>query len=173
MNINKKNHSPIIWIISIVIPLVVTMLFRVRIEGVDLTFLPKIYATINGVTAITLLIAVFFIKKGNRKLHETFINISLLLSLTFLLLYVAYHATSNATEYGGEGVLKYVYYFILITHIILSVVVIPFVLFTYSFAKQNKIISHKKIARIAFPLWLYVAVSGVIVYFLISPYYSI
>lgn len=173
MNFKIKNHSPIIWIVSIAIPLVVSLLFRVKIEGVDLSFLPKTYAFINGLTAITLFISVFSIKKGNRKKHELFIKISLLLSIIFLLLYVAYHATSSPTNYGGEGVLKYIYYFILITHIILSVVVIPFVLFAYSFAKQNKFESHKKIAKIAFPLWMYVAVSGVIVYFLIAPYYPI
>lgn len=168
---NVKNHSPFIWVVSIVIPIVVALLFRVKIDGLDLSFLPSVYATINGLTAFTLSLAVYFIKNKDRKKHEFFINISLILSVAFLLLYVSYHATSEPTIYGGEGVLKFIYYFILISHIILSVIVIPFVLFTYSFAKQDKFVSHKKLARIAFPLWMYVAISGVVVYLLISPYY--
>ena len=93
------------------------------------------------------------------------------LSVTFLLMYIAYHMTSDSTKFGGEGYIKYIYYFILFTHILLSVVIIPFVLITYVRAITNNIERHKKIAKITFPLWLYVTVTGVIVYFMISPYY--
>lgn len=93
------------------------------------------------------------------------------LSVLFLVMYVAYHMTSESTVYGGEGAIRYVYYFILITHILLSIIVIPFVLITYVRAISSDFIRHKKIARITFPLWLYVAVTGVIVYLMISPYY--
>jgi len=89
----------------------------------------------------------------------------------FLVLYVLYHMTSDSTTYGGEGAIRYVYFFLLISHILLSIVVIPFVLVTYVRAISGKFKMHKKIARITFPLWLYVAVTGVIVYFMISPYY--
>src|SRR5690606_3729561 len=89
----------------------------------------------------------------------------------FLLMYVAYHMTSDSTPYGGEGVLKYIYLFILITHIILSIIIIPFVLITYVRGISGNFEKHRKIAKITFPLWLYVAVTGVIVYLMISPYY--
>lgn len=111
------------------------------------------------------------IKKGNRKLHENLMRTAIVLSTLFLVMYVAYHMTSDSTKFGGEGALKYVYYFILITHIALSVVIIPFVLVTYLRALLGKFENHKKIARITFPLWLYVAITGVVVYFMISPYY--
>ena len=94
------------------------------------------------------------------------------LSVAFLVMYVAYHMTSDSTVFGGEGVIKYIYYFILVTHIILSIAIIPLVLITYVRALSKRFNKHKKIARITFPLWLYVAVTGVIVYIMISPYYA-
>jgi len=169
----EKRYTIFTWILSIAIPLVVAVLFRVRIPNVaPLDFLPPVYATINGVTAILLVVAVIQIKRGNRFLHEVFMKSSIVLSLLFLIMYVAYHMTSDPTPYGGEGVSKYVYYFILISHIILSVLVIPFVLVTYSRAILGKFPKHKKIAKITFPIWLYVAVTGVIVYLMIAPYYA-
>jgi len=86
-------------------------------------------------------------------------------------MYVAYHMTSESTPFGGEGTIRYIYFTILISHILLSITVIPFVLVTYVRAITNDIQAHKKIAKITFPLWLYVAVTGVIVYIMISPYY--
>ena len=136
-----------------------------------LTFLPPIYASINGLTAVLLILAVVAIKKGNRKLHEQLNTTAIACSLLFLLMYIAYHMTSDSTSFGGEGVVKYVYYFILITHIVLSVIVIPFVLLTYMKAKLINFVEHRKIAKKTFPIWLYVAVTGVIVYVMISPYY--
>jgi putative membrane protein len=169
---NNKKYNRIIWGLSIIIPIAVAVLFRVRIPGIErMGFLPPIYATINALTAVILIISVIQIKKGNRKNHEFLMKTAILLSLLFLLLYIAYHMTSDSTKYGGDGILKYVYYFILITHIILSVTVIPFVLITYVRAITGEFKKHKRIARITFPLWLYVATTGVIVYVMISPYY--
>ncbi len=169
----EKQYKRGITILSILIPVVVAVLFRVRIPNVEpLSFLPPIYATINGLTAILLVLAVIFIKKGNRKRHEQLNTTAIVCSVLFLVMYVAYHMTSDPTEFGGEGTIKYIYYFILISHILLSIVVIPFVLFTYMRAKLGNFPSHKKIAKITFPLWLYVAVTGVIVYMMISPYYA-
>ena len=168
----KNKFTPYIWLISIVIPVVVAILFTVRIPNVaSLSFLPPIYATVNGITAVILLLALYAIKGKNIKLHENLMKTAIALSLVFLLMYVAYHMTSDSTPYGGEGFIRYVYFFILISHIILSIGIIPMVLFTYvrAFTKQFK--DHKKIARYTFPIWLYVAVTGVIVYFMISPYY--
>ncbi len=180
------------WIIvlSIAIPLAVAILFGVNLRklGVDVepfTFLPPIYAFINGLTAFILIAAVVSIKNGKRKLHENLMKVAIGLSTLFLVLYVAYHMTSDSTIFGDtnhDGILqeseslalgftKYVYYFILISHILLSIIIIPFVLFTYLRAILGKFADHKKIARVAFPLWLYVAITGVVVYFMISPFY--
>ena len=170
--IDTKKYNIWIWILSIAIPMAVAALFSVKIPGVErLGFLPPIYATINGITAILLVIAVYQIRKGNRKLHERLMKTAIGCSVLFLLLYIAYHMTSDSTVYGGKGMLKYIYYFILLTHILLSIIVIPFVLITYVRAISGQFYKHRKIARITYPLWLYVAISGVIVYLMISPYY--
>ncbi|MDA9092749.1 DUF420 domain-containing protein [Polaribacter sp.] len=172
----EKKYKKIITALSIIIPIAVAALFGINLQklGFDvepLTFLPPIYASVNAITAIVLVAAVIVIKKGNRKLHERLNTFAIFCSLLFLVMYVAYHMTSESTSFGGEGMIAYVYYFILITHIILSIVVIPFVLTTYMRAKLTDFPAHKKIAKITFPLWLYVAVTGVIVYIMISPYY--
>ncbi|MDN3723387.1 DUF420 domain-containing protein [Aequorivita sp. SDUM287046] len=169
---DTKKYNLWIWILSIAIPLAVAALFSVKIPGVQrLGFLPPIYASINALTAILLVVGVYQIRKGNRKLHEQLMKIAIGCSVMFLMLYMAYHITSDSTAYGGEGMLKYVYYFILLTHILLSIIVIPFVLITYVRAIAGQYYKHRKIARITYPLWLYVAVSGVVVYLMISPYY--
>ena len=170
--LNEKKHNRLVWILSIVIPIAVAALFGIRIPGVErLGFLPPIYAGINALTALALVIAVIQIKKGNRKNHENLMKFAILLSTLFLVLYVVYHMTSDSTKFGGEGMVKYVYYFVLITHILLSILVIPFVLFTYLRGISGQFEQHKRLARYTFPLWLYVAVTGVVVYFMISPYY--
>ena len=175
-SIQEKKYKKIITALSIIIPIAVAALFGVNLRklGFDvepLTFLPPVYASINGLTAVLLILAVVAIKKGNRKLHEQLNTTAIACSLLFLLMYIAYHMTSDSTSFGGEGVVKYVYYFILITHIVLSVIVIPFVLLTYMKAKLTNFVEHRKIAKKTFPLWLYVAITGVIVYVMISPYY--
>lgn len=177
MTEEEKKYKGWIWALSIIIPLAVAALFGVNLPklGYDvkpLSFLPPIYASINGLTAILLVWAVSAIKKGNKKLHEQLIIICMICSSLFLLMYVAYHMTSVSTSYGGEGLIRYVYFFILITHIVLSVIIIPFVLFTFVRGIAGAYERHKKLARITYPMWLYVAVTGVIVYLMISPYYA-
>ena len=170
--LKEKRYKRIIAILSIIIPLAVAALFVVKIPNVKpLSFLPPIYASINALTAVLLIAAVVAIKKGNRKLHEQFNITAIICSVLFLVLYVAYHMTSDSTKFGGEGIVKYVYYFILLTHILLSIIIIPFVLITFMRAKLGNFPEHKKIAKITFPLWLYVAITGVVVYLMISPYY--
>jgi len=170
--VKNGKYNGLIWVVSIVIPVVVAFLFTVRIPNVEpLSFLPPIYATINGITAIILITALVAIKVKKRKLHEGLMKVAIGLSLVFLLMYVAYHMTSDSTSYGGEGTIRYVYFFILISHIVLSIGIIPMVLITYVRAVLNDIVEHKKIARYTFPIWLYIAVTGVIVYLMISPYY--
>lgn len=175
-NATELKYNKWIWVLSIVIPLAVAALFGINLKrlGFDvqpLSFLPPIYATINGFTAIVLIIAVIMIKKGNRVAHERLMKLAIVLSVCFLLLYIAYHMTSESTKFGGEGIVKYVYLFILLTHIVLSIAVIPLVLITYVKALAQRFDKHKKMAKITFPLWLYVAITGVIVYLMISPYY--
>lgn len=172
----EKKFSKFIIAVSIVIPLVVAILFGVKLKDLGiqvepLSFLPPIYATTNGVTAVVLVWAVLAIKNGKRKLHERLMTFAIALSVAFLVMYVAYHMTSESTKFGGEGIIRYVYFFILISHILLSVAIIPLVLISYVRALSESFYRHKKIAKITFPLWLYVAVTGVVVYLMISPYY--
>ena len=170
METSKLNRvKKLIYVLSAIIPVAVAILFGVKIEGVDLSFLPPFYATINGVTAIVLVLALVAIKRKNKILHQRLIQFAFVLSALFLVAYVAYHMTSDSTPYGGNA--KMIYYFILISHILLSIVVIPIVLFTYLFAWQGDFERHKKWTRFAWPIWMYVAVTGVIVYWMISPYY--
>ncbi len=165
-----KRAKTLIYVASAAIPLVVALLFKVEIEGVDLTFLPPIYAGINGLTALLLVGALVAIKRKNMNLHKSLIRVALFLSLLFLASYVAYHMTSESTPYGGD--FKILYVFILVSHILLSVAVVPLVLFTYLFAWQGDYARHKKWTKFTWPIWFYVAVSGVVVYLMISPFYG-
>lgn len=176
-----------IFAISIAIPVVVALLFKVKLSlDMDFKFLPAVYAGINALTAITLIGALMAIKQKKVMLHRSLVRFALLLSLLFLVLYVVYHMTSDPTIFGDTnqdgrtdilekskiGISAYIYYFVLITHIALSMIVIPLVLFSYLFAWQGDYEKHKKWTRFAFPIWLYVAITGVVVYFMISPFYS-
>ena len=162
----------VIITVAIVVPLVVAALFKVKITGIDLGFLPRIYAGLNALTAFFLILAFLAVKRKNIVQHRFFIRICLLLSILFLLLYIAYHMTSDPTPFGGTGWVKTTYYFILISHILLSIAVIPLVLVTYSKTYLRDFEAHKKWARYTFPVWLYVAVTGVVVYLMIAPYYA-
>lgn len=172
----ERKYSKWIILLSILIPVAVAVLFMVKLQdlGFDvspLPFLPPIYATINGITAVILVIAVIAVKNGKLKLHENLMKGAIGCSILFLLMYIAYHMTTPSTKFGGEGTIKYVYFFILITHILLSIAIIPLVLITYVRALAERFDKHKRIAKITFPLWLYVAITGVVVYLMISPYY--
>ncbi len=179
-------HKPLIIIISLVVPLLVALLYVTpKISAFEIDFLPLLNAIINGTVFFTLIFAVRAIKNGNRKLHQKLIYTSFILSTIFLISYVLHHATHDSVKFGdidGNGLLsesenlkvstfKYFYYFILISHILLSAIIMPLVLVTWSRALKEKFEAHKKIARITFPIWLYVSATGVLVYILISPYY--
>ncbi|MFM7858830.1 MAG: DUF420 domain-containing protein [Flammeovirgaceae bacterium] len=172
MEEKKDPFHKLIIGLSIVIPLAVAALFRIKIPGYDFSFLPPIYATINGLTAVLLVAAVIAIKNKRKTLHENLMKTCIVLSSIFLVMYVVYHMFSDSTPFGGQGTVKYVYYFILISHILLSIGVVPFVLFTFSRALAGHYEKHKALAKFTFPLWLYVAVTGVVVYVMISPYYK-
>lgn len=170
-------YNKIIIALSIIIPLTVALLFRYKLSdfGIQvepMTFLPPIYATLNGITSLCLVFGLIAIKNGKQLIHQTFMTSAVLFSALFLVMYVLYHMTSDSTPYGGQGASLWIYRFILVTHIILSIVVIPLVLFTYVRALAKRFDKHQKLARITYPIWLYVAVTGVIVYIMISPYYA-
>ena len=163
------------WIIalSVVIPVAVAVLFFVKIPNAPhLNFLPPIYATINGITAVLLVSAVMSVRRGKIKQHETLMKLAIGCSLLFLVMYVAYHMTTPSTKFGGEGAIRGIYFFILASHILLSIAIIPLVLISYVRALAQRFDRHRKIAKITYPLWLYVAVTGVVVYLMISPYYT-
>jgi len=176
-NLLEKKYNKWIVLVSILIPVVVAILFSVKLKDFGynvepLSFLPPIYAAINGITAVVLVAGVLAIKNGNRLLHQRLMTTAIALSVAFLVMYVAYHMTSDSTKFGGEGIIRPIYFFILFSHILLSVAVIPLALITYVRALAQRFDKHKKIAKITFPIWLYVAVTGVIVYLMISPYYA-
>lgn len=169
---NREPYRKLIIALSVVIPLAVAVLFRVQVPGYDFSFLPPIYASINGLTAVLLVVSYFAIRKGNRQLHERLNKLCIGLSAAFLVMYVLYHMTSAPTPYGGQGWLRPVYYFILVSHIVLSVAVVPMILFTFSRALAGNFDRHKRLAKFTFPVWLYVAITGVLVYLMISPHYA-
>ena len=169
----KDPYRKTIIALSVIIPLAVALLFGMpKIKGYDFSFLPPVYAAINGITAVLLVTAVVAIRKGRRTLHEQLMKTCIGLSALFLILYLVYHVTSESTSFGGQGGIRYVYFFVLVTHILLSVGVIPMVLFTFVRALAGDFKRHRALARFTFPVWLYVAVTGVIVYLMISPYYQ-
>lgn len=185
----EKNLTTPIIIVSIAIPIAVAVLILVPQVKIDFGFntrsLPFFHAILNSSTAILLIASLYFIKNGQVRAHKTANLIAVALSSIFLVSYVIYHASNPSTRFGDlnhdgilsdaervqAGGLRYVYYFILTTHILLSGIIIPFVLFTLQRAFQEKFDKHRKLARITWPMWLYVAVTGVVVYLMISPYY--
>ena len=167
----KNKYGIWIKIISIVIPVVVAILFGVRVDYELPIFLPPIYSSLNALTAVLLILALIAIKSKKIKLHQRLMQTCIALSLVFLVMYIAYHMTTDPTPFGGDGFTKSMYFFILISHIILSIALIPLVLISYVRAFQEEFPAHKKISKVTFPIWLYVAVTGVVVYLMISPYY--
>ncbi len=167
----EKKYKKLIIALSFTIPTAVALLFGIKIKGVNFSFLPPIYAGINGITALVLIFSLIAIKNKKVGLHKSLNTIAVILSCAFLVMYVLYHITTEETKFGGHGNIRFVYFIVLITHIVLSIAVIPLVLFTFVKGLSMNISSHKKLARITYPLWLYVAISGVVVYLMISPYY--
>ena len=169
----SENNKYGIWIkiISVAIPVIVAILFGVRVDYELPIFLPPIYSSLNALTAVLLVLALVAIKSNKIKLHQRLMQTCIALSLVFLVMYIAYHMTTDPTTFGGEGYVKSLYFFILVSHILLSIALIPLVLISYVRAFQEEFPAHRKISKITFPIWLYVAVTGVVVYLMISPYY--
>jgi len=174
-NLEKaKQLNRYAWVLSIIVFIVVISMRRIKIPtDIDFSFLPAVYSTLNGIVAVLLIFSLIAIKKGNARLHQKFNTAALIGSAGFLLMYVLYHTTTPETSYCGVGPIRYVYFFFLITHIILAAVILPFILFTFIRAYTHQYAKHKSMARWVFPLWLYVAVTGPVLYIMLSPCYGL
>jgi putative membrane protein len=160
------------YVVSAVVLLLVGLMRRVKIDvGIDFSFLPPIHSSLNAICAVFLLVALWHIKNGRREQHQKAIYAAMVCSALFLVSYVLYHFTTPETRFGGEGAIKPIYFFLLITHVVLAAVILPFVLFTFTRAYTGQYERHKKMARWVFPLWLYVAITGPICYLMLKPYY--
>ncbi len=165
------------WIatISVAVPIVVALLLYIppgeSLKGLDVMFLPHLNGVLNSATAILLILGLVFIKQKKERQHKSAMLSALLLGALFLVSYVVYHASTEPTRFGGEGTARTVYFAILISHIILAAIVLPFVLFAAYFGWVDKRSKHRKVVRWAFPIWLYVSITGVIAYLMIRPYY--
>lgn len=172
----EKNKS-MLWIriFSIAIPLAVAVLLSLPTKlslGEWVYTLPHAIGIVNTLTSLCLIVAFVAVKRGNIKLHQQMNSSAFVLGALFLVMYVLYHASAESTAYGGEGGLRYVYYVLLISHILLSIGVVPLVLLAFFYALNGMIEKHKRIVKYTFPIWLYVSVTGVAVYLMISPYYA-
>lgn len=176
---NKKVLN-FIYIVSAIVPLAVALMMFMPgewkvslglIENNAVSTLPLVHAVLNGMTFVFLILAVFAIKSKKVIIHRTFMLLALLLSSIFLISYIVYHTTHPSAKFLGEGVIRSVYFFILISHIILSVPVIPLALLSIFRGWTNNIEKHKKITKFSFPIWLYVSLTGVLVYLFMQPYY--
>ena len=162
-------------VISVLVLLLVGMMRRPEYKihtDIDFSFLPPIHSFFNVIVACALISAIYFIKKRNVEAHRKSIYVALLFSALFLTSYVVYHFTTEETKFGGEGTIRTIYFFLLITHITLSGLILPFIFLTFNRAFTNQFDRHKKMARWVFPLWLYVAVTGPICYLMLMPYYQ-
>lgn len=172
---NDKLARLLIIVVSFVVFTAIVILSRVKLD-VDLGFDVHVFATINAVinslVSITLVIAYISIRRKQYIMHRNLMYAAIVLSVLFLVSYILHHLLAGDTRFGGEGAIRYVYFFILITHIILAAIILPFILFTAYRALTGEFEKHKKISRYTFPLWLYVSITGVLVYLMISPYYT-
>ncbi len=171
----EKRSMTLINVISVAVPVVVAVLLGIR-QKVDLgewtKVLPHLIGAINTLTSILLIYGFFLITRKQIARHRRVMSMAFLMGGVFLVCYVLYHLTNPSTSYGGTGAVKYFYYFILISHILLSLVVLPLVLRAYYFAWIKAFDLHRKLTRFAFPIWLYVSITGVIAYLMIKPYYQ-
>ncbi len=161
--------------ITAAVLILVILMQRIQIplpEGINFRFLPPIYSSLNAAAAVLLVAALVMIKRGNPVAHRNFINAAMICSIVFLLGYVVYHVTEPATKFGGSGIWRGIYFGLLISHIILAAISLPFILTTWIYSFTNQFEKHRRFARWVFPIWLYVAVSGPVCYLMLRPYYS-
>lgn len=171
---NDKRANLLIILFSAIVFVAVVFLSKIKLE-VELPFdvhvFAKINAIINSAVSVLLVVALIAVKNGQYKLHKSLMLTAMILSLLFLVSYICHHLLSDSTAYGGEGTIRYLYYFILVSHILLAAIILPFILYTSYRALIAEWPSHRKLAKITWPIWFYVSVTGVVVYYMISPYY--
>lgn len=163
------------WILSSVVLLLVVLMQRIKIdlpEGWSTMALPPFHAGVNAVVSVLLVISLLAIKLDRVRMHRASMMLAMALSVVFLLSYVAYHITNEPTQYGGEGAARAIYFLLLITHIVLAAVSLPFILFTFIAAWTNRFDDHRRLARWVYPMWLYVVVTGPVCYLMLKPYYN-
>lgn len=172
---NDKNAKLFIFTVSFIVFAAVVILGRVKLDvelGFDKHIFAKINAIINSSVSILLVAGLITIKRKKREVHKKIMLTAMVFSIIFLVSYICHHLFTGETKFGGTGMIKYFYYVILATHIILAAIILPFILFTAYRALTSEFPKHKALAKITWPVWLYVSLTGVLVYFLISPYYS-
>jgi putative membrane protein len=172
----EKKLRVVVWIVTALVLILVGLMRRPELrfvlpEGFQLDFLPRVHAVLNSCVAVFLVAALVAIKKQNIAAHRRFMSMAMLFSAVFLLCYVAYHFTNEETKFGGEGTIRYVYFFLLITHIVAAAVSFPLILFTYLAGWADRRAAHRRLAKFTYPLWLYVAITGPVCYLMLRPYY--
>ncbi len=168
----EKRLNLAAYLVSFVVLLLVGLMRRVKLEtGIDFSFLPPVHASLNALTAVILLVAYYHIRNKNVPAHRKSIYTAMVCSALFLVSYVLYHFTTPETRYGGEGTMRFVYFFFLITHVVLAAIILPFIFLTFNRAYTEQYARHRKMARWVFPLWLYVAITGPVCYLMLKPYY--
>ena len=171
-----KKLTIAVWILTVVVWALVGAMRRPEKiplpEGISLSFLPGVHACLNTLVAVFLVLALVMIKRQNVTLHKLAVSAAMICSALFLLCYVAYHFTTAETRFGGDGAMKWVYLGLLISHIALAALSLPFILLTWVYGFTNQFQKHRKMARWVFPVWLYVAVTGPICYLMLRPYYG-
>lgn len=172
----KRNFTALIWTLTVAINLLIALAFFLpgleTLKKYDFSFLPLTNVVLNSLTFISLIIALIAIKKKDLRRHRAFILLALFWTSLFLVSYLLYHFSTPSTKFGGEGLARYVYFFILLTHIVLAIVIVPLVLVSIGYGLNSDVSKHRRIARWTMPLWLYVSLTGVLVYIMISPYYA-
>lgn len=172
---NDKMARLLILTVSAVVFMAVVILKNVKLNiqpGFNVHVFATVNAVINSIVSVLLLAALNAVKKGNYRSHKKLMITSMMLSILFLVSYIAHHLLSGNTVFGGTGTIRYIYFFILITHIFLAAVILPFILFTAYRGLVAEWPAHRKLAKITWPIWFYVSVTGVAVYLMISPYYA-
>ncbi len=168
-----KKLNRVAYVLSALILLVVVFMREIKIDtSIDFSFLPPFHASLNALTAVILIYAVIKVKQGQISLHQKAMITAMVTSALFLLSYVVYHLTTEETRFGGDGIIKVTYLFLLLTHVVLAAVSLPFIMFTFIRGYTGQVERHRKMAKWVFPIWLYVAVTGPICYLLLRPYYG-
>ena len=173
LNPKLKRLDYIAYAVSVVVIVLVVLMRRVKIDlGFDFSFLPPLHASLNAITAILLVLAFLQIKKKKIEVHKKLMITAMITSVLFLISYVLYHFTTEETRFCKEGSIRYVYFFLLITHVILAGIILPFILITFNRGFLMVVEKHRKLAKWVYPLWLYVAITGPVLYLMLMPCYN-